>query len=239
MSEKLIKCKICGNEIAQSAKICPHCGKRNKRPWWQIALIVFAVIIVLSIIGNMPKTNTSNSTPNVPITDTTDANSTVRNNNNPGIWEIGEYEDQFGNKTGEKFITPKSMIRGKFSNPATENSDLDVQFIYSDKDGVTIRLYEYGKQLGSPATAIGIEKVNIAIQDGNGQQYNFTGGMSQTWMFFDLNDRETVKQILLAGGNIKFRIIIDTVGVISNYSFDITNANGFDVVYQQYNPNQI
>jgi RNA polymerase subunit RPABC4/transcription elongation factor Spt4 len=52
MAEKMISCKACGKEIAQSAKICPHCGKRNKRPRWQIALIVFAVIVVLSVIAN-------------------------------------------------------------------------------------------------------------------------------------------------------------------------------------------
>ncbi|MDR1176025.1 MAG: zinc ribbon domain-containing protein [Treponema sp.] len=235
MGEKLINCKACGREIAKSAKICPHCGKKNKQPVLKVVLISAAVIIALSIIGNMSKTNTTSSTSNTQ----TGGNFTIARNNNTGIWGLGEYEDQFGNKTGEKYIAPKSTIRGKFSNPATENSDLDVQFVFSDENGVTIQLYEYGKKFGVPATAIGLEKINIAIQAGNGQQYNFTGGMTQTWVFFDVNDRETITQILLEGGNIKFRISIDSVGVRSSYSFDITNANGFDVIYQQYNPGQI
>jgi hypothetical protein len=228
MGEKLINCKVCGREIAMSAKICPHCGKRNKKPVLKIILISAAVLIVLSIIGNMPKTKTADG-----IANTSGSEATVAKSNSAGIWELGEYDDQFGNKTGEKFVTTKSLIRGKFSNPATENSDLDVQFIYSEKNGATIQLYEYGKQLGMPATGIGLEKVTIAVQDGKGQQYSFTGEMSQTWVYFDLNDRETVKQILLTGGNIKFRITIATVGLRSSYSFDITNANGFDVACQQ------
>jgi RNA polymerase subunit RPABC4/transcription elongation factor Spt4 len=51
MGEKLIKCKACGHEIAKSAKICPGCGKRNKRPLWQTILIVFGVLVLISAIG--------------------------------------------------------------------------------------------------------------------------------------------------------------------------------------------
>lgn len=49
---KMTTCKHCGAEIAASAKICPHCGGKNKPPiykrWWFIAIIV---LIVLSAIG--------------------------------------------------------------------------------------------------------------------------------------------------------------------------------------------
>lgn len=48
MSEsKLNVCKVCGKEIASSAKSCPHCGAKNKKPfykkWW---VWVIAGIIV-------------------------------------------------------------------------------------------------------------------------------------------------------------------------------------------------
>lgn len=49
---KMTTCKHCGAEIAASAKVCPHCGSKNKPPiykrWWFIAIIV---LIVLSAIG--------------------------------------------------------------------------------------------------------------------------------------------------------------------------------------------
>lgn len=49
---KMITCKHCGAEIAASAKVCPHCGGKNKPPiykrWWFILILV---LIVLSVIG--------------------------------------------------------------------------------------------------------------------------------------------------------------------------------------------
>ena len=32
MREKLTTCKSCGEEIAKSAKTCPKCGGKNKKP---------------------------------------------------------------------------------------------------------------------------------------------------------------------------------------------------------------
>ena len=50
---KMTVCSHCGAEIASSAKVCPKCGGKNKkpiykRPWF----IILAVIIVLGIISS-------------------------------------------------------------------------------------------------------------------------------------------------------------------------------------------
>lgn len=54
MSNKIKQCKVCGKDIATSAKVCPYCGAKNKKPiykrWWFIVIIV---LIVLGIIGNL------------------------------------------------------------------------------------------------------------------------------------------------------------------------------------------
>lgn len=54
MSNKIKQCKVCGKDIATSAKVCPCCGAKNKKPiykrWWFILLVV---LIVLSIIGSL------------------------------------------------------------------------------------------------------------------------------------------------------------------------------------------
>lgn len=51
MSQKMINCKACQQEIAASAKTCPHCGAKNKKPifkkWW------FWAVIVVILIGAM------------------------------------------------------------------------------------------------------------------------------------------------------------------------------------------
>lgn len=55
MSQKMIKCTSCGNDIANSAKNCPNCGAKNKKPifkkWLFWVIIVFAFIVVISMAG--------------------------------------------------------------------------------------------------------------------------------------------------------------------------------------------
>lgn len=52
MSKKLIQCKVCGAEIAKSAKNCPSCGAKNKKPfykvWWFWVLVVFCLGILMA-----------------------------------------------------------------------------------------------------------------------------------------------------------------------------------------------
>lgn len=62
--DKMTTCKHCGQEIAASAKVCPHCGGKNKPPiykrGWFIALIV--LIILYAIGSSDSSSNTANST---------------------------------------------------------------------------------------------------------------------------------------------------------------------------------
>ena len=54
-SNKMGVCKHCGAEIAVSAKTCPQCGGKNKKPiykrGWFIALCVIVVIAAVSSAG--------------------------------------------------------------------------------------------------------------------------------------------------------------------------------------------
>ncbi len=53
--DKLIKCKSCGNEISTSAKSCPSCGAKNKKPfykkWWVWAVVIIFVIAISGVGG--------------------------------------------------------------------------------------------------------------------------------------------------------------------------------------------
>lgn len=55
-------------------------------------------------------------------------------------WKIGEYSDQFGDPTGEKFISTNTI--GNFSNSATSNSDLWVKIII-EKSIAGLFLHQY------------------------------------------------------------------------------------------------
>lgn len=72
--KKIINCKVCGAEIASSAKICPACGAKNKPPihkrWWFWVLVIFVALSILgSFMGGKENTNNSN---NIDDTDTSD-----------------------------------------------------------------------------------------------------------------------------------------------------------------------
>lgn len=64
MSNQLIKCKVCGEEIAKTAKNCPKCGNKNKKPfykkWWFITAIIIIVIAAVASSGGSD-TTTSNT----------------------------------------------------------------------------------------------------------------------------------------------------------------------------------
>ncbi|MBR5342815.1 MAG: DUF4352 domain-containing protein [Oscillospiraceae bacterium] len=59
-NSKMTVCKHCGAEIAKSAKVCPQCGGKNKKPiflrWWFIALVV---IIIIGAVGGGGKSGSS------------------------------------------------------------------------------------------------------------------------------------------------------------------------------------
>lgn len=55
MASKMINCKTCNAEIAASAKICPSCGAKNKKPiykrWWFITLVAIVAIVIVANLG--------------------------------------------------------------------------------------------------------------------------------------------------------------------------------------------
>jgi predicted nucleic acid-binding Zn ribbon protein len=64
----MVHCASCGQKIAKTAKVCPHCGAKNKqRPkkWW-IAAIVIIVIIIIAVAaqgdGETDRPQTSGNT---------------------------------------------------------------------------------------------------------------------------------------------------------------------------------
>lgn len=46
---KMTTCKHCGAEIAASAKVCPHCGGKNKPPFSALRTIIAVIFILVGI----------------------------------------------------------------------------------------------------------------------------------------------------------------------------------------------
>ena len=64
MSQKMISCKACGKEIAASAKACPECGAKNKKPiykkWW--LWVIVAVVLIAAVSGGGNDNESTNAT---------------------------------------------------------------------------------------------------------------------------------------------------------------------------------
>ena len=61
----MVYCKSCGKEIAKSAKTCPNCGAKNKKPIyksvWFWVIIVFIIIGVVAGGGNADNSSSNNN----------------------------------------------------------------------------------------------------------------------------------------------------------------------------------
>ena len=83
MSKKLTVCKACGQEIAKSAKSCPHCGAKNKKPlykkWWFWVIIV---ILFVSIATSGNGTDSENAANNNPSQNTPSVSNPADNKSN-------------------------------------------------------------------------------------------------------------------------------------------------------------
>ena len=57
-NKKLKNCTSCGKEIAVSAKTCPECGAKNKKPFYKRGwFIAIALIIIIGVISNSGDNN--------------------------------------------------------------------------------------------------------------------------------------------------------------------------------------
>ena len=91
MNKKMTTCRACSQEIAKSAKSCPHCGAKNKKPifkkWWFWAIIV-VIVIAIGTSGNDADTNDittnnpSSSQSTTPDNSSSNQNTTPNNNDN-------------------------------------------------------------------------------------------------------------------------------------------------------------
>lgn len=146
---KLVPCKSCGQTIASSAKRCPHCGAKNKKPIFKrVWFWVVIVILLLTAIGSSGEAKTSSGQVNVPakiesetgtVTETTATETTppqkefyqVGDTVKSGDLEItylasGEYQ------SGNQFMQPAQgnrfiFLKFAFVNTST-SSDASVSF---------------------------------------------------------------------------------------------------------------
>ena len=91
-NNKMTTCKTCGKEMAKSAKVCPSCGAKNKKPFftkpWFIAIVA---LIIIGAIASGGKSESGNTT---AVADKTNSNnSEVKDNTAESTTIAIEYVD--------------------------------------------------------------------------------------------------------------------------------------------------
>ena len=119
-NSKLKNCKVCGTEVAKSAKICPHCGAKLKKGHpILIGILVFFVLV--AIIGSSgdddepKKVETSTPTQNVETTPIQTEQEPELEKENKSAFYVGETAELKGvnvtlasvtESTGSTYNTP-------------------------------------------------------------------------------------------------------------------------------------
>lgn len=153
----------------------------------------------------------------------------LANLNNTGIWKVGFYVDEFGEPTTTGYIRNLLPIRGTFSNTATQDSELDVIFLITDANDISIQLYEYARN--NPVKAYSSEGYRIMIEDADGVRSTFNGWNRSDRINLDKSASGKVHGSLMKGGLLKFRITEMNRGT-TQYSFNIQNATYYDNAYR-------
>lgn len=126
---KLKNCNTCNAEIAASAKVCPSCGAKNKKPiytkWW----FYVAIIIILGAISSSGEKQSSSSaspttsTETQSTNDTSDSISIEKSESNESEIKAGTYKIGTDLEAGEYLFIAKSMGYIEVCSDSTGNLD--------------------------------------------------------------------------------------------------------------------
>lgn len=129
MSEKMIKCKSCGNDIASSAKACPNCGAKNKKPifkkWWFWLIIVIVLIAIIGGASGGDETDTTTAPAGNNVSTQAAAETEPVNEG-----ELGAYQVEIKNARLTKDYEGKDVvvITYRFTNNGEEAASFAVAF---------------------------------------------------------------------------------------------------------------
>lgn len=145
--------------------------------------------------------------------------------NKTGIWSLVYYTDEFGELTKDAIVWNTSLIKGKFSNSATQDSPLNIRIIVDGPREVDIKLYEYAGN--NPVKAYRAEEYIVSIQDKDGERERLIATNRGDRLSFGPKHSTIVTKALSKGGTVKLNIV-QTETPTTQYSFVVSEAKFFD-----------
>lgn len=144
---KIITCKHCGKEIAESAKTCPNCGGKNKKPiykkWWFWAIV--AIIIISAFSGGSDKDTATETEPKQEIATTNDKSEATNTNDT-------------SNKEKES-TNEEEKVPTEYKN-ALKKAESYSDMMYMSKMAIYEQLTsEYGEQFSEDAAQYAMDNI--------------------------------------------------------------------------------
>ena len=169
-----------------------------------------------------------NEVDGVALGHTTDSGTCTRCGENMSSWKLGEYNDEFGMPSGDKYIITDAY--GTFSNSATTNSTLYAA-VQIDNEDIGIMLWEYGNYLVKGT--FDYENYSITILDESGVKHSFTGTIykGSSRVYFKSGDRAAIINLLQNNATLKIYLKSSKYS-ISTYLFTI-ETKGFSKMYKK------
>lgn len=131
MSQKLIRCKTCGAQIAKSAKHCPNCGAKQHQVLLTLSVIlivIFVFVWVVALFGDdneQPHGSDGNSTASAS------SNNNTQNNNNKtnDIEVIAVSSQDLYTAYEENKVNADNLYKGKILAVTGEITDITQDLI--------------------------------------------------------------------------------------------------------------
>ncbi len=147
--------------------------------------------------------------------------------NSQVFWQIKYYVDEFGNPTKKGYLSNPNVINGTFSNSATENSKLSVEFLIDNPKSISIQLYEYGGS--NPVKSTGRIAYKIKVKSRNEEPNILYAHNNSDRLVLNEEDAIKLSDILMHNGKIQFSIIELSDYSTSSYKFEFDNSDSYQM----------
>lgn len=140
MSAKLITCSVCGTEMASTAKACPKCGAKNKKPIYKNPLVIILLIVVVLFAGRTVMKSMNATKITFPSGETVSAKEVKSGDYNSETYATCTVELTVRNVNidGLQFIYSKDFVSIDFDGRKCSADEMDT--IRSLKNGDKIRV---------------------------------------------------------------------------------------------------
>lgn len=156
MSEKMVKCKACGEDIASSAKSCPNCGAKNKKPiykkWWFYLIILIVLISIGGASGGEDEetnTNQPQQTETQTVENATDNKESATETKEYTVYDVSELVDDLKDnamKAESKYQGKYVEITGALSVIDSDGKYISLESSANSYDFIDVQCYIKNKE---------------------------------------------------------------------------------------------